>query len=130
MPVDESIAPAELPSWVQAMRPVESGLPGTPAVREPGSRPVESQGALAGLRGVLPDMPGMASSGKPKIYSIRLDPTADQQQHAALLEKMLDEETQAKPMRSDSFMLGSQRVLRWAVTLILFVLISFVLFAG
>ena len=129
-PTGESIAPADLPSWVQAMRPLESALSGAAATQEPGSRPAESQGPLAGLRGVLPDMPGLVSSGKPKIYSIRLDPTADQQQHAALLEKMLEDETQAKSMRSDSFLLSSQRTLRWAVTIILFALISFVLFAG
>lgn len=128
-PAGESIAPAELPSWVQAMRPVEAALPGTPATQEPITGPAESQGPLAGLRGVLPDMPGLATSGKPKIYSIRLEPTADQQQHASLLEKMLEDETQAKPMRAGSFMLGSQRVLRWVVTLILIGLISFVVFA-
>ena len=127
-PQDESIAPADLPSWVQAMRPVEAALPGTHATQEPGSQPVEGQGPLAGLRGVLPAVPGLSTSGKSKVYSIRLEPTADQQQHAALLEQMLEAETQAKPMRSDSLLLRSQRPLRWTVTAILFALIAFVLF--
>jgi hypothetical protein len=125
----ESIAPAELPTWVQAMRPVESALPGASATDEPVSQPAESEGALAGLHGVLPSA-DMAMSGKPRIYSIRLDPTADQQQHAALLEQMLEAETQPKPMRSDSVLLRSQRVLRWIVTAVLVGLIGFVLFTG
>lgn len=124
----EEIAPAELPSWVQAMRPVEAALPDTAAVGEPSSQPAETQGPLAGLRDVLPAVLGSSTSGKPKIYSIRLEPTADQQQHAALLEQMLESETQAKPMRMGAPLLGAQRVLRWVVTAILFLIIAFLLF--
>ena len=127
-PKTDSIAPAELPSWVQAMRPVEAALPGTPATQEPISRPAEVDGPLAGLRGVLPDMPGVNVAGKPRIYSIRLEPNADQQQHAAMLEKMIEAETQAKPMRGTSFLLGAQRVLRWVITGILVLLVTLVLF--
>jgi hypothetical protein len=126
----ESISPAELPSWVQAMRPVEAPLPGTAAAQEPVSRPAESQGPLAGLRGVLPVIPGVATSGKPKIYSIRLEPSADQQQHAALLEQMLEAETHAQPMHSSSHLLGAQRILRWVVTAVLALVILFSLFGG
>ena len=127
---DETISPAELPSWVQAMRPVESALPGVSRVNEPGSQPAEAQGPLAGVRGVLPLVAGMAATGKPRVYSIRLEPTPDQQQHAALLEQMLEAETQARPMRGDSLLPGSQRGLRWALTVILVGLIALLLFTG
>jgi len=128
--LQDEIAPAELPSWVQAMRPVEAALPGTPAINEPHSQPAESQGPLAGLRGVLPLAAGALITGKPRVHSIRLEPTSDQQKHAALLEQMLEAETQARPMRGDSLLPGPQRGLRWSLTAILAALIGLLLFSG
>ncbi|MBV6397172.1 MAG: hypothetical protein HFACDABA_02777 [Anaerolineales bacterium] len=126
----DEITPAELPSWVQAMRPVEAALPNMPAINEPRSQPAESQGPLAGLRGVLPLAAGAFVTGKPRAYSIRLEPTSAQQQHAALLEQMLEAETQARPMRGDSLLPGAQRGLRWGMAVILVALIGLLLFSG
>ncbi len=52
---DESLAPVDLPSWVQAMRPVEAVITETrPSLAD---QPVETQGPLAGLHGVIPIAP-------------------------------------------------------------------------
>jgi hypothetical protein len=114
----DSIAPAELPSWVQAMRPVESVLSeaGTGA---PSGSGVEEAGPLAGLEGVLPTFPGgFKPSSRTKSHPIKLNASEEQQSHSALLEKILAEETSPAPMKSPSPIL-SQRVLRWVVTVLL-----------
>jgi hypothetical protein len=129
-PQEAFISPADLPSWVQAMRPVETTLQEVSASADAASQPLENQGPLAGLRGVLPAMPGFAPSSKPRAYSVRLQPTQDQLDHATLLEQMLASETTALPLRTDSSVVLSQRVLRWFVAGILLVLIVAILFSG
>lgn len=125
---DESIAPAELPSWVQAMRPVESAMPTAP-VPETDTTP-ESGGPLAGLHGVLPAIPGAVEpSSKPKVHSLKLDATEEQQAHSALLEKILAAETSPVPIKAAS-QLASQRLLRWAITAMLFAVLGGVVFGG
>jgi hypothetical protein len=130
LPAGESISLADLPSWVQAMRPVETALPEAPTVAPSPSQPAEKQGPLAGLVGVLPAASGYAPSSRPKAYSLRLQPTPDQLEHAALLEQMLAVESEPKPFRAASSVMLSQRVLRWAVAGILFLLILSLLLSG
>jgi hypothetical protein len=125
---DESIGPAELPSWVQAMRPVESAM-GTATSAEVDAT-TEIRGPLAGLHGVLPAIPGAgAPSSKPKAHSIKLESTEQQMAHAALLEKILGAETAPSPMRSGT-LLRSQRVLRWAISVLLLLVLGTTIFAG
>jgi hypothetical protein len=123
---DELIAPAELPSWVQAMRPVESVMTdstvGTVDTR------LEERGALAGLQGVLPIIPGAtAATSKPRSHSIKLDTTEQQQAHAALLEQILAVETAPIPMKTGSVP-GSHRVLRWSLSALLFIFLGGIVF--
>ncbi len=123
-----SIAPADLPSWVQAMRPVEAALPDTSSGESVDSG-VEMNGPLAGLQGVLPTMPGgMKPSSRPKSHSIKLNASEEQQAHSALLEQILAEETAPVPMKSPSTIL-SQRVLRWVITAFLFLFVGGIFFA-
>jgi hypothetical protein len=126
--VEEEIAPAELPSWVQAMRPVESAIPDLSA--GPVDTTLEMQGPLEGLHGVLPAMPGIvAPSSKPKAHSIKLDATDEQQANATLLEQILAAETTPLPMKASS-LLASQRFLRWAVAGLLLLFLMIPIFAG
>ncbi|MBI5932368.1 MAG: hypothetical protein HY867_01570 [Chloroflexi bacterium] len=125
-PTQENIAPAELPSWVQAMRPVETALPSEPAVTVEG--PLEDRGPLAGLRGVLP-LASIIQPGKPKPQSIRMQADESQQASAALLEQMLSAESEAKPLRGEGT-LASQRALRWAIAAILFLIVTLSLMTG
>lgn len=125
---EESIAPVELPSWVQAMRPVESAMPTPP--EEPMDTTPESGGPLAGLHGVLPAIPGVIEpSKKPTTHSLKLDATEEQQAHSALLEKILAAETSPLPIKAVS-MLASQRILRWGITALLFLVLGGVVFGG
>ncbi len=124
----DSIAPAELPSWVQAMRPVEAALPDMSS-GESADTGVETKGPLAGLQGVLPAMPGgMKPSSRPKLHSIKLNASEEQQAHSALLEQILVEETAPVPMKSPA-RVQSQRVLRWVITAFLFLVVGGIFFS-
>ena len=115
----EEIAPAELPSWREAMRPVEFAASKPPPVEE-GSDRVESVGPLAGLRGVLPAEPDVSRAGKLAGYSIKLKVTDAQQTHASLLEILVKGESQARPLPQRS-VISPQHLLRLAITIVLIV---------
>jgi hypothetical protein len=109
----DPLTPGDLPSWVQAMRPVDTGL--SQAASRTGDQTLETRGALSGLHGVLPAVPGFAPTSKPKIYSIKLQATQEQQAHAALLEQILEAEAEPVPITSFS-PLRPSRLLRWALS--------------
>jgi hypothetical protein len=123
----EAIVPAALPSWVQAMRPVESALPSS--IPQSGRDSfLEAGGPLAGLQGVLPV--GMfRPTSKPKTYSMKLNATTDHQTQAALLEQVLAAEITPIPMMTSS-VIFSQRVLRWVIAVLMFVVVGGILFSG
>ena len=119
---DENIELAALPSWVQALRPVEPAA--APAEIEPADRPRESAGPLLGLQGVLPAVRGAAlPSSAPKSHSIRLEVSERHAAHARLLEGLLDAETRPLPLPATS-RLTSSRLARWAIASALFVAVA------
>ena len=122
----DAIAPGELPSWVQAMRPVDSGVPSSSAGSLSSDQTLESRGALAGLQGVLPAVPGFSPASKPKAYSIRLQASDEQQAHAALLEQILAAETAPVPLSSFTT-LKSSRGLRWFLVALFFLILPVIL---
>lgn len=116
-PPPADLAPGELPSWVQAMRPVEAVLgEGAPPVDE--SEPQERAGPLAGLRGVLPAVPQLLAGRRPQPYPNRLQVSDSQQAHAALLDHLIESETRPHPI-SVGGATRPQRLLRWLVALLL-----------
>ncbi len=125
---DELIAPAELPAWVEAMRPVESIMQPVPA--DVPDRPPEERGPLLGLQGVLTAIPGSGKpSSKPSVRAMRLEVTEQQRSRAGLLERIVAEETKPVPLKADLLM-GSQRTLRWAISAILLVVLGSALIAN
>lgn len=120
------IAPGSLPSWVEAMRPVESSIA---QGGEVGDQTLETRGPLAGLHGVLPVVPFLGPSSKPKAYSIKLVASEEQQSHAALLEEVLAAETTPAPIASPG-RVASQRALRLAVAAVLFLITGITVLAG
>ena len=121
----DAIAPGDLPSWVQAMRPVDAGIPQA-STSLSGDRTPESRGALAGLQGVLPVGTSFNPTSKPKAYSIKLHASAEQQAHAALLEQILSAETAPVPLDSFST-IGTSRGLRWLLAFLFFAILTAVL---
>ena len=121
---DESLAPVDLPSWVQAMRPVEAVISeATPGVTD---QPTETEGPLAGLQGVIPIAP-IGSSRRPKAVSLKLQASDEQQASAALLEQILGTETSPRTLIASSFV-APQQWLRWVLTGLFLVVLSAVVF--
>ena len=121
---EESLAPVDLPSWVQAMRPVEAVISET----TPGfaDQPTETEGPLAGLQGVIPIAP-IGSSRRPKAVSLKLQASDEQQASAALLEQILGTETSPRTLISSAFV-APQQWLRWALTGLFLIVLSAAIF--
>ncbi len=118
---------AELPSWVQAMRPVESVVETKSAPLEE-SRVAEQSGPLAGLRGVLPAEPGLGPLRKPPAYSTKLQVSDGQHRYAASLDRLVAGETH--PHTAESKHLISNQLLRWLITVLLFLAVGLPLVTG
>lgn len=112
---DTTISPASLPSWVQAMRPVEAAMSGHAAEAD---EALESEGPLAGLHGVLPAVVYAGASSKPKPLAFKLQTDDEQQTQAALLEQVLAAESRPEPMVTPS-RVSSQRILRIVIGVLL-----------
>lgn len=119
-PGEDSLTPVELPSWVQAMRPVEAAI----SEAEPGleDQPEETEGPLAGLRGVIPGAP-IGSVRRPRPVALKLQATDEQQASAALLEQILSSETTPRALISSTFV-ASQHFLRWTLAALLLLVLG------
>ncbi len=123
-----SIELADLPSWVQAMRPVESAVAAA-GVQSPTS-PSEAGGPLRGIEGVLPAIPGAAvSSSHPKPQVMRTDISDKHRTYARLLQETLEAETRPFPLKGRS-RAGAPRTLRWVIGAILLPLLMLGLVSG
>jgi hypothetical protein len=118
----ESLEPGELPSWVQAMRPVEAVVAEAKAAPPAESPVAEQNGPLAGLSGVLPAVPGMGPLRKPPAYATKLQASEAQQRYADSLEKLVHAETIPQP--APSTLRISSHLLRWLLVLLLFVAVG------
>ena len=116
---EPDMAAAQLPSWLQSIRPVESAAPSAPALEER-EKLVEKVGPLAGLAGVLPAEPEYAHLSKPKSSLVKLQVSDNQQAHINLLENLLAEEGQAKPLAAGP-VITSQYFLRLLIGLVILV---------
>jgi len=126
---DEDLAPVELPSWVQAMRPVDSAIGAeTSSDADYADQTPESEGPLAGFSGVIPSAP-IGSSLRPKALSLKLQVTEEQQAGASLIEQIIASETTAPSLKLDKTV-ASQRALRWALSILFLVVLSLVLGFG
>ncbi|HEX6304408.1 MAG TPA: hypothetical protein VFZ76_09470 [Anaerolineales bacterium] len=126
--VEPEISRAEIPSWLESMRPVEDAAPSAP-VEEKDNQQVESAGPLAGLRGVLSAEPEIAKVQKPPAYSIKLHVTENQHAHADLLKSMLAEEGQPQPIAGPAI-ISPQHLLRAVIGLILIVAVFWPVLTG
>ncbi len=115
-PTDDDLRPAELPSWVQAMRPVESVISETAADSD--DEDVEKVGPLAGFHNVLPVLPDLLKTSKPKVYSIKLQMDETQRAQSALLEQLLSSENAAYEVATPKPVL-TFKPLRWAIAIVL-----------
>lgn len=126
--VEPEISRADIPSWLESMRPVEDAAPSAP-VEEEDKQQVERAGPLAGLRGVLSAEPDIARVQKPPAYSIKLHVTENQHSHADLLKTMLAEEGQPQPIAGPAI-ISPQHLLRAVIGLLLIVAVLWPVLTG
>jgi hypothetical protein len=110
------LAPATLPAWLEAMRPI-STFRSVVDVAEEEEETLESAGPLAGLRGVLMAEPVMAMPRAPTIGSAKLEVTERQYQQADMLHQMIEEEEQEVPSPATRKL--RIPLLRWAVSAVM-----------
>jgi hypothetical protein len=123
----ENLAPANLPSWVQALRPVESVVTDTSLGEE--ERIVEQQGPLAGFRAVLPAQAALLTGRKPKPHAIKLQADEVQLAQASLLDELVQSEGRARAVAARRTVVASP-VLRWVIAAVLFALTLLPALAG
>jgi hypothetical protein len=124
----DSMEISELPSWVQAMRPVESVMEETKSAPQEQAQVTEKTGPLAGLPGVLPSVPGLGTLRKPPAYTAVLQVTEGQQRYASALEQLITSETQ--PQEVGKSRLASSRWWRWLIAVLLIAAVGLPLYLG
>jgi hypothetical protein len=112
-----NLAVSELPSWIQAMRPVESVVAEAKATLHDKPQVTEQNGPLAGLSGVLPVGPGLGALSKPPAYASTLQISDGQQRYAASFDRLIASETEPQEVKRTS--LVSNRLLRWLIASLL-----------
>jgi hypothetical protein len=125
---EPEIAPAQLPVWLEAMRPVES-VERPSDIPEEGTSQVETAGPLAGLKGILPAEPEMAIGRRPPTYAMKLQVSEAQQDQAALFEQTVRTEAESKPVPSRP-LVTSQNLLRYVIAAVLLLVILVPLWPG
>jgi hypothetical protein len=110
------LAPATLPAWLEAMRPI-STFRSVADVADEEEETLESAGPLAGLRGVLMAEPVMAMPRTPTVGSAKLEVTERQYAFADLLHRMVEEEEKEAPKPAERRL--RVPILRWAVSFVI-----------
>jgi hypothetical protein len=123
-PVEEippDLAPATLPSWLEAMRPIDT-FRSVVEIEAEEEQIVESAGPLAGLRGALMAEPVVAMPRAASVGAARLEVTERQYAQAELLHRMVEEEDRELPeVRAERARLP---FVRWVIGVILILAVA------
>ncbi len=121
------LAPATLPNWLEAMRPVDT-FRSVVEIEPEDDQAVESVGPLAGLSGVLLAEPVVAMPRTSSVGSLELDVSERQYAQAELLHRLVDEEEQESPaMPKRGVRLA---VFRWAIAAVVLIAVSLPIITG
>lgn len=122
------IAPAELPSWLEALRPTDTVSPTGP-VEDLSGADIVTAGPLVGLRGVISAHPSAIRVQKPPTYSIKLRVTDEQQARVEMMEELLANEEKSKPLPSQPI-ITSRNIFRLIVAVILLLPMVWMIITG
>lgn len=122
------IAPAELPGWLEALRP-EDNVPATEPVEDLSAADIVTAGPLAGLRGVIGARPSAIRARKPPTYSIKLRVTDEQRARVEMMEALLADEQKPKPLPSQPA-LTSRNIFRLVIAAALILPIAWMIITG
>ncbi len=116
---EPSIAAAEVPTWLEALRPVDAVTPTGP-VEDVSNADIVTAGPLSGLRGVISARPSAIRARKPPTYSIKLRVTEEQQARVEMMQELLADEEKPRPLPAQP-VISSQNIFRLIVALALLV---------
>ena len=123
---EEDIAPAELPSWLQAMRPIEaaadSGGSMDQVITHSGVK--EQGGPLAGLSDVLPAEPHVVLFSNKSLPITGFELSEAQKTYTRILKTMVDAETVNPPIQRRKMALP-QHILRWVISFLIMAAVFF-----
>ena len=124
----DAVEQAELPIWMESMKPVEAVAPEIDNLQTEESQ-VEVSGPLAGLQGVLPAEPEIAHYMKPAVGSVQLNILEKQHAQIAILDEMIQREEVSVPV-PDQPTVTSQSIFRVVIFSVLFAIIGWTVFVG
>ena len=122
------IAPAELPSWLEALRPEDTVSPTEP-VEDLSAADIVTAGPLVGLKGVIAAHPSAIRARKPPSYSIKLRVTDEQRARVEMMEALLADEQKPKPLPSQPI-LTSRNIFRLVIAAVLILPIAWMIITG
>jgi hypothetical protein len=125
---ETSIAPAELPSWLEALRPKDTVTPSGP-VEDVSSADIVTAGPLVGLRGVISSHPSSIRAQKPPTYSIKLRVTDEQRARVEMMQELLADEDKPIPLPSQPI-ITSQNIFRLIVAVALLLPMVWMIVSG
>jgi hypothetical protein len=119
------LAPATLPTWLEAMRPIET-FRSVVEIAPEEEQIVESAGPLAGLRGALMAEPVVAMPRAASVSAARLEVTERQYAQAELLHRMVEEEDRELPeVRAERARLP---FVRWVIGILVLLAVALPIF--
>jgi hypothetical protein len=125
---EKPLAPADLPGWLEALRPSEDLSPSEP-VEDLTTAEIVKAGPLVGLRGVISAHPSAIRARKPPTYSIKLRVTDEQHARVEMMEELLANEQKPKPLPSKPI-ISSRNITRLVVALVLILPVIWAVFTG
>ena len=125
---EPAIAPAELPNWLEALRPTDKVTPTGP-VEDLSGADIVTAGPLVGLRGVISAHPSAIKAQKPPTYSIKLRVTDEQQARVEMMKELLADEGKPKPLPSQSI-ITTRNIFRLIVAVILLLPMLWMIISG
>jgi hypothetical protein len=117
-PTEANLTLADLPDWLEAMRPVEAMVPKL----DDDAGLLEVAGPLAGLSGVLAAKSDVARGQEAPAYSSKLKLTKEHRTHIDILKELVESEGKPRPIPTPSIV-SPQNILRWVIALILILII-------
>jgi hypothetical protein len=126
--VPSGLAQADLPGWLEAMRPSDMSPLGMP-FQDASDNRVESGGLLAGMRGVLQSEFTPEQVQKPSVYALKLQIPAEQQARVEKLKSLLEDEEQSRAVAAPAA-LPTSYILRLVIFVAFILAVIFALWAG
>jgi hypothetical protein len=128
---DATLSPAELPGWLEALRPTESLETTGPTgpVEDVSNADIVTAGPLTGLRGVISPQSSAIRARKPPVYSIKLRVTDEQRARVEMMEAMLADEDKPTPLPAKPI-ISSRNIFRLVVVLALLLPLVWMIITG